>query len=302
MITNHPFPKLREELEQFREDSKWTNTSIARALDISNATFSLWMNGEYRGKSGLVAKKISEFLKKQEDLKSAPKPIEFKMTTAAKKMFKFMTWAWNNQKFCVVVSRAGYGKTCSIDEYARQNSFIIVVQARPTQQIHMLLYELAEKVHCSVRNSSDMIYRRLVDKLKNTPKLLVFDEAQLYSYKTLEMIRRVYDNTNCGVILSGSYRLYDQMTGKGIKDYDQLYSRAIKRELPSLNQEDIRMLLEDKMNGELNHTNIKELLKLSTDSTRVLIKNLIPMAEDKAKGKPITMDLIREAHKHLMVA
>ena len=288
-----------QEFKEHIEKKNLTVASVARLLDISTTTLHLWLKGKYEGNSERIEKLVKQFLQIQKERDNAPKSINFKMTRAAKIVFDTIRLAHVMNEMTVIVSRAGYGKTMAIKQYVARNRDAVLIEARPSQQTYALVYELGKKLTVSIRNDSDMIFQRIVTKLQISPKVLIFDEAQLYNYRALEMIRRIHDVSGCGVVLAGSYRLYDQMLGKDLKDFDQLFSRVVRRELPPLNIADIKLLVQDKL-GTISDQIAEQLLELCQGSARYLEKN-IKLAESMVKDQAITMKDIEKAHNYLMI-
>jgi len=281
-------------------NTKWTWGNIAKTMGMSSEWLLSWRQGKQKnGKTDMI---VAEFLNSQEQEEENKKfKIDFKMTKAADLVFDTLNFAWATNQMCAVVSRAGYGKTFSLCEYQRRHKETLIIEARVTQQTHMLLYELAEKVGANKMNASDFIFRRVVAKLRLNPALLVFDEAQFYRYNTLETIRRIHDQANCPVVLFGSYSLYDQLVGKKVKDFDQLLSRIIRRELPELDAEDVKLLLEDNFKDELNDKIINKLLEMCQGSARMLIKN-IHLAQTMFEQERVSFEQCQKAHAFLLAA
>jgi len=294
--------RLRIEIEDFMRKEGLSNSAVAKLMDVSSAALSQWRRHVYTGDNRRMAHLVAQFLEIQKERAAAPKSLPFKLTRAAAMVFDAVRTAHVMNEFCIIISRAGYGKTEAIQQYARQHENVIVIEGRTTQQTHALLYELGQKLGVNIRNSSDMIFRRVVAKLQISPKIIIFDEAQLYNYRTLEIIRRIHDVSGCGVVLAGSYRLYEQMTGPNtIKDYDQIFSRVIRRELPPMDEEDVKLLLADEMNGEMTDATAKKLVEMCGGCIRTLAKN-IKVAKRMMQCDRITMETMEKAHRYLIVA
>lgn len=294
-------------LNAFYENQKdnpatnWSWPRIARAMGVSPSTLQNWRQKPEKVNIEKTTVIVANFLQTQLKRDVAPPTIPFKQTRAARIMLDVLQYARIHREFCAVVSQAGYGKTQTIKEYMQQYSDVVLIESRPSQQSHMLLYELAEKVGVSRKNNSDMIFKRIVEKLKDTPKLLVFDEAQFYHYRTLEGIRRIHDTAGVGVLLTGSVVLWDQMIGKDVKDFDQLLSRTTKRELPPLDEDDVRLLLDGVFEGDITDKVVSDMLELCRGSARSLVKNL-RVAQTMMEVETVNMDSIRQAHKFLLQA
>ena len=65
----------------------------------------------------------------------------------------------------------------------------------------------------------------IVNKLKNSGRLIIVDEAENLPYRALELLRRIYDKAKVGILLVGLPKLLTNLKGnKG--QYKQLYSRV----------------------------------------------------------------------------
>lgn len=294
-------------LEQFYEANKdnlnvsWSWNNIARHLGVSPSTLNLWRTKNPKNSPEKMNLLVANFLQREQARKEAPVKIEFKYTKAAQMMLDSLNYAQVMNEFCVVISRAGYGKTETIREWKRLHPECLIIEGRATQQQHTLVYEIAEKLGVSVRNASDFIFKRIVDALKAAPRLLIFDEAQFYKYNTLETIRRIHDQSGCGIVLVGSYVLYDQMTGRKVKDYDQMLSRVIKRELPALDEDDVKLLIEEQYDGDLTGEMIRKMIDECNGSARLLVKNF-KLARSMSGKKKVGLSEIKRAYEFLLAA
>ncbi len=99
-----------------------------------------------------------------------------------------------------------------------------------------LLREIASVFELTVGGTFDVVMRRVIGRLKDTKRMLIFDEIERVTYKTLEMIRDIHDQTGCPVLLCGKPMIYEKLGFRGMGDFsevtDQLSSRVIiKRDL-----------------------------------------------------------------------
>jgi DNA transposition AAA+ family ATPase len=144
------------------------------------------------------------------------------------------------------------------------------------------------------------MFTDVVDRLKNSGRLLLIDEAEHLPYRALELLRRVYDKAGVGILLVGMPRLIFNLRGKR-GEYAQLYSRVgFHRELEPLDVTDteaIVRIMAPGVNGvfktyhEVSGGNTRLLCKLIRRSQRV--------AELNAVG--ISASLIKETAQMLIV-
>lgn len=60
------------------------------------------------------------------------------------------------------------------------------------------------------------MFSDIVDKLKSSGRLIIIDEAEHLPYKSLELVRRIYDKANVGILLVGmpaTIKLLTEATG-----------------------------------------------------------------------------------------
>ncbi len=63
----------------------------------------------------------------------------------------------------------------------------------------------------SARGTFDALARWIVDRLKGTKRMLIFDEADLLHYRAMETIRPIHDATGCPVLFAGKPKIYERL-------------------------------------------------------------------------------------------
>ena len=174
----------------------------------------------------------------------------------------------------------GYLHFCSIAflliyysplQYAKENTGAIVLETNASYTPKVLLQKLCDKLNLNNRGTLDQLFDAVVTKLANSERVIVIDEAENLSTRSLEFIRRIYDETKVGVALVGTDRLLINLKGKH-NDLAQLYNRiwracSLGNALPD---KDVCLLTEKTLNtGEYNelflkhsHGNARRLNKL----------------------------------------
>ncbi|EKA5978262.1 AAA family ATPase, partial [Salmonella enterica] len=107
----------------------------------------------------------------------------------------------------------------------RRDSNVIFIEADPGFTARTLLEELCGRLRLSKNGNIHTLIEGCVEKLKDSERLLVIDEAELLPYRALEVIRRLHDKAGIGVVLAGMPRLITNLKGKR-GEYAQLYSRV----------------------------------------------------------------------------
>lgn len=131
----------------------------------------------------------------------------------------------------LIVGPAGSGKTTALQEFCRRNYQGVYIRADITMSEKELLVEVGQKLGIAVSGSRMEMKRQIARQLKEEPRLLVIDEADLLvknrsTYK-LEILRGIWDEVKTGMVFCGPPILADFLTnGPGGKEnLAQLYSR-----------------------------------------------------------------------------
>lgn len=118
---------------------------------------------------------------------------------------------------------------------------------------------MCDKLGLPVLGSLASLTRRLVKHLAGTRRMLIFDEADACSYRILEWIREIHDDTGCPVLLAGKPKIRQRLGFRDLGSFrevtDQLSNRIfVKRDLtertrrtnnpePLYSKDDIRQLI-----------------------------------------------------------
>lgn len=146
----------------------------------------------------------------------------------------------------LIYGDAGLGKTFSLKEYVRSHPDTVYVELKDCDKSTK---GVCEKILACIGKEQRGLDRLLVDSiiefLRNSPRLIIIDEAQHLSLRALENIRAINDATETGVVLCGNPTVYDRMHGRGQAHFAQLYSRiGIRRHIMEPSLEDIASIFE----------------------------------------------------------
>lgn len=212
-----------ELLKQYQQDNGLSQAKIATLLGVSPAVISQYLKGEYKGDVASIDKKVHEMLVRAKD-KAKDVKVDFVATMTAKDVLNVCSMAHTMNDINLVIGEAGLGKTMAIKHYASTVENVVLIETEPTFSPKVLLIELCNKLGIvPSRNNHDNI-ANIIEKLNGSDRLVIIDEAELLSYKCLEVIRRIHDKSGVGVVLAGMPRLRANLRGKR-GEYKQLYSR-----------------------------------------------------------------------------
>lgn len=257
-------------LQQYKEDHGLSQAKIATLLGLSSATVSQYLNGSYSGDVDAVDKKVREMIERAKD-KAQDVKTGFVQTATARNIMEVCSMAHSMKDINLVIGDAGLGKTMAVKEYSNTIENVILIETEPTFSPKVMLVELCNKLGITVSRSNHDNIAGIIDKLTGSDRLLIIDEAELLSYKCLEIIRRIHDKSGVGVVLVGMPRLRANLRGKR-GEYKQLYSRVgfVCDLLERLPDDDVAILTQtalgtDEFNAQFikaSHGNARRLNKM----------------------------------------
>lgn len=280
----------RELLQAFKESQNLSQSRLSTMLGVSSATVSQYLNGTYTGNIEALDKKVRELTERAKD-KAKDIKADFVPTSTAKKIMDVCGMAHAMNDINLVIGEAGLGKTVALKHYADNTAGVVMIETAPTFSPKVLLIELCGKLGITPSRNNHENIIAITEKLKGSERLVIIDEAELLSYKCLEIIRRIHDMAGVGVVLCGMPQLRSNLRGKR-GEYKQLYSRVgfacdIKNRLPD---EDVAQLA---MSALGNDSYQDELVRASGGNARRLNKILRGVNRlAQLNNKPVSAKMI----------
>ena len=263
---------LQDRLKDLLKDKKRSITAVAKAVGFSTATIHLWLNGKYEGNIQKIEDAITRYLE-IEELRDGKVTLDFVKTSVVDDVYDIARTCHVENEIGVCYGEAGLGKTFAVKRYAIENSGVVLIEADLGYTPKVLFSELHKKLGFDGCGTIHGMFLDVVDKLKSTGRLIIVDEAEHLPYKSLELLRRVYDKANVGILLVGMPRLIMNLKGEK-RQYAQLFSRVgISTKINPLTDEDQKSLI-CKILPDYKPV-FKTLSTYSAGNTRVLAKLLV---------------------------
>ena len=228
-MTNKVNEALQQKLAEFKAKSGMNQTMLARGIGVSPASISMYLNNNYAEKGGkyeTIEPKIEAFLEVQESKAQREELVlGFVSTKTTRRISEVMRDAHEAGDTVVIYGQAGLGKTQAVKNYCEKNPAAILIEANPSFTALVLMRKLAAAAKVSTVGSLNDLFESVSDRLRDSGRLIVVDEAENLPLRALEIIRRLHDDTGCGLVLSGMPRLVANLRGKH-GELVQLYSRV----------------------------------------------------------------------------
>lgn len=234
--------QIREALIAYTQSASETyvmsQNEVAKKLGINAAYISAIVNGENKvGKSEIAEmywQKIAELV----GIQVTKKYWELKQTPQMVAILAALEEAKNDGRTITIVGETGCGKSFTIEElFMKKNPvacYKIVIGN--LDNIGDIVDKLAEAIGLKLGTMSRSAKLRevslalLMMKYRRLKPLVIFDEAEYMTQKTLCAIKSMYDMLNgiCGIVMVGTdqiIRNYDKLKNQNKTGIPQLYRR-----------------------------------------------------------------------------
>lgn len=234
---------IRTELRDLMNSKNYGLSFVATATGIAKSTISMWLNGNYKGDNAKLTDKINNFIQREsERLNNDELPIVD--ISIVKYISEIGRLCHTKGKIGVCAGRAGLGKTVAVKEYTKNALDAILIESDSGYTAKSLLKEIHRRLALSGKGTVYDLMGEVVNKLNQSGRLLIIDEAENLPYRALEITRRIHDKTGVGVLLVGRNILFENLRGFN-NQYDQLYSRVkYHKLLDRLSIQDVVKILE----------------------------------------------------------
>ncbi|VEJ09723.1 AAA family ATPase [Actinobacillus delphinicola] len=286
-------------LKQFMETYNWGQKQVAQHFGKSISTVSQYLRGLYNGDVSELDRKVDELIALYTEKATVKYNEHFVPTLVAKIGFETIRYAHASADINVIYGAAGIGKTQLLKQYAKEHSSAVLIEVDPSCTPKVLLTQICEKIGATARGSNHDLLAAILDKLENSDRVLLVDEAELLNTRSLEFLRRIHDKANIGVVLAGMPRLLVNLQGKN-NELAQLYSRVGTAQNlgQALNDDDMALLIEQTLGTNEFNAPLMKAAKGNARRLSKLIRGVVRTA--KLNERPINEALIQQFSKKLI--
>lgn len=239
---------IQEAIKKLIDTKKVNISTIARGVNKSASTISLYLSDNYNGRVDTLENDLKNYLKlfeKQQNIEL--KALSFIETNVAKRLFNAANMCQMRGKMGVCYGAPGIGKTTAILEYKKIGSGIIVVDPFEQTSAREVLKQIANQLKVNYHNnmSLDEFTNNVIKKLERNKYLIILDEAENLKMDIFKIIRKIHDKAknNCGILFVGTNELR-YLLSKVQSGFPYIASRiGYVEKLDSLNIPDIEKLI-----------------------------------------------------------
>jgi len=215
-----------EKLQKHIDRYKLPQTQVAKSLGKSRTMINQYLQGKYPGNVEELDEIVAAYLKREAKRLKKPKLAEkILITDTVGTITDLLSTAYEECQNGVIYGRAGLGKTTALRVFAKQNPEVVLIETLTTYTPNVLLKNIAKKIGVELRGSTNDINEAVIKRLQSSGRLLIVDEAENLSTRSLELLRRLHDLAGIGLVLVGTPRLLSNLKGRH-GELEQLYSRV----------------------------------------------------------------------------
>lgn len=222
--------ELKERIADFLLSQNISQNQLSKTLGLNAAYLTGYMK---EGKSFRYANKVEALIKTYLDNFIEIKPknqaeLPFLQTKDAKSINAVIEWSVEDRDMGVIIGDAGTGKSRTVKEFVKNHPEAVLIEATISTNARALFRMLCVKFGVNMSKNIDEMIRDVAAELKKVQKLIIIDESEHLPYRALEAIRRLYDFSGSPVILVGTRKLLNNLTGakRTNLEYAQLSSRV----------------------------------------------------------------------------
>ncbi len=224
-------------------EQEYDLVEAAKELNKDSTTIYRIFHGTYGAKMDNICADIARYKKLVLDRAGHVK-MDFVETSIARTIWKACDGALITQTIAMIYGDSQIGKTMALMEHARRNNHGQTKYLRmpASAGVQLFMKELARSCYLSAYRSFDGMRESVLNTIDDKTLLIIDEVHQSFlSYqkgsqiKVLEVIREIYDRTQCGMVLCGTNVWRQEMQeGKLAQMLEQLRRRGtIKIQLPA---------------------------------------------------------------------
>jgi DNA transposition AAA+ family ATPase len=296
--------EIAKALREHMAEKSISQGRVAKALGLSTSVISQYLSGNYGGDLAATEAKISQWLEMESQRADRPflESTGIIQTRAMTLITQALFVAARDRDMVVITGPAGAGKTTTLQAYAKANSSSILVEADHGYTAMALFVELCDHLSLPTKGTLHELLQRVVEKLKDSGRLIIVDEAEHLPYRALELLRRVHDKSHVPLALVGMPRLRKNLQGDH-NHYAQLWSRVgFVKSVDLLSKQDEDAFVGSRI-GSVPEDVMEAIRKGCRHNARVLVKLLRWCSElCRLNDSPLTHDIVVKATELVTVA
>ena len=231
-------------VKEFIAKNGITQAMLARSIGVSAPQVSQYLSDSYKGDVAGLESKLNDFMNNYA-VRNDTDSVKITLTKNMKMTHFTINETIVSRDLTVIHGEAGCGKTTAVKEFVKQNPTTVLIEAIPGMSISSVLSEISVAIGLQPSKSSEAMIKAISKEFKRREAVLIIDEAENLTTKTLEALRRIWDFSQVPTVLVGTGALINNLKGRN-GELLQLYSRVSNTwKFKELDDEDLKELFGD---------------------------------------------------------
>jgi DNA transposition AAA+ family ATPase len=233
---------VKKRINKMLDEGTITLGDLKKATGYERSTISQVLSGKYQASEDNIVNGLENFLNEWDYRWNLCN------TTGFKAVQKVLELTSKCRELAVITGNSGVGKTEAVRYYSMLNehaAYVVMNKAITAKELlDQILFALGEATPGGSLNERLTAIKR---SLQRRFRMIIVDEADLLQVRHLEILRAIFDNGSCAMVLIGLPRLLMLLTrGQTLKEnLAQLYSRVgFRRDITPPRREDVEMICE----------------------------------------------------------
>lgn len=230
--------ELLNKLNEKQKNENLSQTELGKIVGISGSAISQLRNKKYKADPQQMFAVLEDYFGIKEKAQLTYSEIDYAPTSISSEIYDIIRICQIKGGLAVACGDAGIGKTKAAHQYVKEhpaNSVLITVNPC-IAAIKPLLAVIAERIGAGAEKSSDKLWISIAGKLSDG-MVLIFDEAQHLSYKTIEVLRSFSDyfcdkGQTLGICFIGNTDTVSRLGSKRA-EFAQISNRTKQRKIYS---------------------------------------------------------------------
>lgn len=250
--------QTRRKLDLLIDAGELTAREVADAVPCTAGVISQWRRGAYAGDNERIGHGVARFLVRYEVRRAAMRKLAFQMTASARAIWQAASFADQQRRMVQIIGRPGAGKTRTIQEMRSVRPEIVYVVMTAQTTPSALSNIIGEALKLKVKGIATELGLRICEAaIREHQKLVVIDDVDFTPTDTLQRIRQIADNTECGLVMVGTPYFLGRMEGMN-GAFQQFKDRIVRVvRVPELEPADVQALV----GHGLTATDARKLMK-----------------------------------------
>jgi len=198
--------EIRQDLDLFLRSPRTQRPQsiVAKGIGLSGTVISQFISDSYKGDSAEVALKVKAYVERERRLSISRKPdIKIVETSVYRRLRDASEFAYDN-KMILAYGNPGIGKTLATMRLAQNDPNIIRIEVIPGLGPNDVLRMVCEALKVRFSMTIPSMFEAARDRLTDSGRLILFDEADYLSIKCFDILRRLHDLSRIGILFVGA--------------------------------------------------------------------------------------------------